>query len=441
MVAHGRQSSMLPLYIGLIYIVAPVVLALNYWRGRRDPLYRDRLGERWGYTRARFDEPPVWIHAVSVGEVQASAALVRALQNSHPQRPLLITTGTPTGAQRVRALFGDSLQHAYLPYDSPGAVRRFLDRVRPVTGVVMETEIWPNLFRECRRRGIPLLIASARLSEKSVRRYRWLRSLTRLALKDVNIAAQSATDAERFRLIGADAANVSVLGNLKFDVEVSSDMKARGEVVRREQFGDRPVWIAASTHEGEEEITLRAHERVCQALPSALLLIVPRHPPRFASVRTLIRSRNVPFATRSLQESVRAETRVLLVDTLGELLMFYSAADAAFVGGSLAPIGGHSLLEPAVLGCPILIGPHNFNAPDVAQMLLSRKAAIPVVDADSLAAALVDLLGDADKRDRLRLRAREIVEENKGALGRLLARLEEIMASKSKGSAHVRLNS
>jgi 3-deoxy-D-manno-octulosonic-acid transferase len=422
---------MLSLYIVLIYIVAPFALALNYWRGRRDPTYRERLVERWGYTLARFDTRPLWIHAVSVGEVQASAVLVRALQKKYPQWPLLMTTGTPTGAQRVQALFGDSVQHAYLPYDMPGAVHRFLDRVRPAAGIVMETEIWPNLFRECRLRDIPLLLASARLSEKSVRRYRRLRSLVELALKDVAIAAQSATDVDRFRAIGAE--NVYRAGNLKFDIEIPPEVQARGEAIRKEQFAGRSVWIAASTHEGEEEIALRAHDQVTQSIAGALLLLVPRHPPRFAAVKALLESRGISFATRSSQESVRADTRVLLVDTLGELLMFYASADAAFVGGSLVPIGGHSLLEPAALGCPIVIGPHNFNAPDIAQMLLSRGAAVSVTDAASLGAALVRVLLDESNRERLRIRAREALEQNRGSLDRLLTKIDALLGAHPEG--------
>ncbi len=417
---------MLPIYTLLIYIAAPIVAAAKALR--RGGLAKGELRDRWGFVAARFASAPLWIHAVSVGEVQAAAVLVRALQQQYPDRPLLVTTGTQTGAQRVRALFGDSVQHAYLPYDMPGAVRRFLERVRPTAGIVLETEIWPNLFRECHRRRIPLLLASARLSEKSVRRYGRLRGLARQALHEVSIAAQTATDAERFVAIGADPARVEVIGNVKFDIHVSDELRANGRALRLAQFADRPAWIAASTHEGEEEIALDAHDQICRRLSSTLLVLVPRHPQRFAAVKAMLESRRIAYAARSLEQPVNENTSVLLVDTLGELLMFYAAVDVAFVGGSLVPIGGHNLLEPAALALPILTGPHNFNAPDIAQLLFSQQAARQIDSRDALANQVESLLIDSDEREALGTRAKLIVEQNRGALHRLLTRIEERIA-------------
>lgn len=424
---------MLWLYTALIYLVAPVALASNWWRARSDPAYGERLSERWGYTQARFTQRPFWIHAVSVGEVQASAVLVRALLKRYPGRPILMTTGTPTGAQRVKTLFGEAVSHAFLPYDMPDAVRRFLDRVRPALGIVMETEIWPNLFRECRRRGIPLVLVSARLSAKSVRRYSRLKSLTKQALSDVIIEAQSATDAERFVAIGAAASKTRVTGNVKFDIQIASELRADGQRIRAEQYPGRMVWIAASTHEGEEEAALLAHEEVLAHahLSNALLIIVPRHPQRFDAVRSLLSSRAIPFAARSAGDRVDHETRVLLVDTMGELLMFYASADAAFVGGSLAPIGGHSLLEPAALGCAMLVGPHNFNAPEIAHLFVSAGAALQIKAPAELGPALVTLLGDPGRRHRMSVRAQEILEQNRGALERVLDRIEQLAIDES----------
>jgi len=407
------------LYSVLVYLAAPLALLALLWQSRRDPSYRERLGERWGFTVARFERAPLWVHAVSVGEVQASAVLIRALQRQYPERPLLVTTGTPTGAQRVRALFGEQVRHAYLPYDMPGAVRRFLDRVRPAIGIVMETEIWPNLFRECRRRGIPLVIASARLSEKSVRRYGRLRFLTRDALTTVLVAAQTEVDAARYRAIGA--AHVAVVGNVKFDIEVAAETIAAGQALRAAQIGGRPVWIAASTHEGEEQQALSAHRAIQCRLPDALLILVPRHPQRFADVTAFLTEQGVRFVARSRGQTAAPDTEVLLVDTLGELQMFYAAADAAFVAGSLVPIGGHSLLEPAAIGCPIVTGPHNFNAPDIARLFIANGAAIEVADATALGETLVRLLLAPDERARMVGKAREIVEQNRGALDRVLA--------------------
>lgn len=413
------------LYTILIYLASPIALAVNWWRARREPSYGERLGERWGFVQARIDRPSLWVHAVSVGEVQAGAVLIRALKQRYPDHTLVVTTGTPTGAQRVRSLFDGTVQHVYLPYDMPGAVRRFLDRVRPAAGIVMETEIWPNLFRECRRRAVPLLIASARLSEKSVRRYRRLRGLTSGALAGVHIAAQTESDAERFKEIGAE--QVEVIGNLKFDIDVRVEVATAGHALRADQFAVRPVWIAASTHEGEEERALIAHERVRARIPDALLILVPRHPQRFPNVAKLLTDRGVPYVSRSSGERVTPAAYVLLVDTLGELLMFYATADVAFVAGSLMPIGGHSLLEPAAVGCPIVVGPHNFNAPDIAQMLLSNQAAVQVADVDALGNEVVRLLNDADARREMTTRARAILEKNRGALARLVGMIETVV--------------
>lgn len=415
------------LYSALLYVVAPLAFVATALRGLREPSYRDRLSERLGYTQLRFATPPLWIHAVSVGEVQAAAALVRVLAQRYPQHPILLTTATPTGAQRVRALFGDSVRHAYLPYDLPGAVRRFLASVTPQLAIIMEREIWPNLFRACCARRIPILLASARISERSGRRHRRFAGLFREALAcDVTIAAQTAADAERFRAIGAPLAAVHVTGNVKFDFEVPEEARRLGAHIRAE-LGSRPVWIAGSTHEREEDIVLDAHERVRAARSDALLLLAPRHPNRFDAVKSCLRARNVRFVTRSKHEAVAADTSVLLVDTLGELLSFYAASNVAFVGGSLVPIGGHNLLEPAALNRPIIVGPHTFNAADIAQMFLDSGAALRVESATQLAAAVLDLLTSAAHRDKMIAKAHAILQTNRGALTRVLALIEKLL--------------
>ena len=423
------------LYSALLYLVAPLAFAATALRGLRDPSYRDRLGERLGFTQLRFATPPLWIHAVSVGEVQAAAVLVRALAQRYPQHPILVTTATPTGAQRVRALFGDSVRHAYLPYDLPGAVRRFLARTTPALAIVMEREIWPNLFRACFERRIPILLASARISERSGQRHRRFAGLFREALAcDVTIAAQTAADAGRFRAIGIPTAAVHVTGNVKFDFEVPEEARRTGAHIRTE-LGSRSVWIAGSTHEGEEDIVLDAHERVRAARSDALLLLVPRHPNRFDAVKSWLRARNVRFVTRSAREAIAADTSVLLVDTLGELLSFYAAANVAFVGGSLVPIGGHNLLEPAALNRPIIVGPHNFNAADIAQMFLASGAAVQVESATQLAAAVLDLLTNAARRDEMIAKAHALLQANRGSLARVLSLVDEQLSGKSRGSA------
>ncbi len=415
------------IYNLLIGIAAPLAFIWTAWRGIRDPLYRDRLSERFGYTHLRLDGA-IWVHAVSVGEVQAAAALVRTLRQRYPDRPLLMTTATPTGAQRVQALFGAAVQHSYLPYDLPGAVRRFLDRVRPVVAVVMETEVWPNLYRECGRRRLPIVLASARLSEKSVRRVRRISGLFRDALsRDIVIAAQTQADADRFLAVGANRAGTHVTGSVKFDLEIPEEARLKGQALRASQFAGRFVWVAGSTHDVEEDLVLQAHRSIQQARPDALLVLVPRHPNRFDRVRQWLASQELPYATRSRGEPVTADTSVLLVDTLGELLMFYAACDVAFVGGSLVPIGGHNLLEPAALERPVLTGPNNFNAPDIARLLFESGAALEVQSGEILTVTLRELTSDPERRYRMGSAARAIVEANRGALARVMILIEPLL--------------
>jgi 3-deoxy-D-manno-octulosonic-acid transferase len=413
------------LYSLLIYVAAAIALLVTAWRGIRNPLYRDRIPERLGYSRLQISQPVIWVHAVSVGEVQAAAPLIRALQRRYPDRSLLVTTATPTGAQRVKALFTDGVTHAYLPYDLPGAVRRFLDRMRPQIAIVMETEVWPNLYRECARRGVPIVLASARLSEKSVRRFRRIGSLFAEALsRDIAIGAQTQADADRFVSVGADPATTRVTGNIKFDLQIADDVRMNGHALREQQFAARFVWVAGSTHEGEEEILLQAHRRVLQSQRTALLILVPRHPNRFERVRQWLIGHGIPYVSRSSGQPIAPDKQVLLVDTLGELLMFYAAADVAFVGGSLVPIGGHNLLEPAALARPVLTGPHNFNAPDIAQLLLENHAAEEVRSAPALTERLLDLGSHPDKRIRMGRAALDILDANRGALARVMALIE-----------------
>jgi 3-deoxy-D-manno-octulosonic-acid transferase len=421
---------MLRLFYNLcLYLLAPAALLLTAWRGWRNPLYRGRLGERLGYVRSQFNSPVIWIHAVSVGEVQASTPLLRALQQRYPQQQLLVTTATPTGAQRVAALSNATLSHCYLPYDLPGAVRRFLSRVRPCLAIVLETELWPNLFRECARRNIPVIVASARLSEKSVRRLRWATALFADVLaQNVLIAAQTTGDAQRFAQLGANQARLHVTGNLKFDLHIAPELREQGARLRAARFASRPVWVAGSTHEGEEAVVLAAHRQLQRAYPQALLVLAPRHPNRFEQVRQRLLAERIVHARRTVDAEIGADTSVLLLDTLGELMLFYAAADVAFVGGSLVPVGGHSLLEPAALGLPVLTGPYNFNAADVARMFLERGAALQVEDAEQLHAALSRLLSHSGESAVMGAHALELVAANRGALARLLLLIEPLLA-------------
>ncbi len=413
------------IYTALIYVAAPFAFLLLVARSLRDPAYRDRWSERFGFVRARSSEPSIWIHAVSVGEVQAGAALIRALRERMPAAPIVVTTATPTGAARVKALFPQGVRHVYLPYDLPGAVARFLERTRPRIGIVMETEIWPNLYRACERRNIPLVIASARLSEKS------LQSMARFAVfgqalqKNVVIAAQSELDAERYRAIGAPEGAVQVTGNIKFDIQISPSIREQGRQLRAAMFPNRFVWVAGSTHEGEEDLILDAHRELMTHEPEALLILVPRHPPRFDDVRNWLVSRKVAFASRSKADPITADTQVFLGDTLGELMLFYAACDVALVGGSFVTIGGHNLLEPAALGLPVITGPHNFNAPDIARRLFEQGGAIQVQTSSELARALTELSQDADRRTQMGRAGVDVIERNRGSLDRVLRIVEQ----------------
>ena len=427
------------LYILAVYLATPLIALVMLWRGIGDRSYWDKFGERFGFG-APLAPGSIWIHAVSVGEVQASAALVTTLRERHPGIPVLVTTLTPTGMTRARALFKDLAQVRYIPFDLPGSVRRFFNRIEPRLAVIFETELWPNLYHQCGKRRIPLVLASARISPRSVSRYRRLGSLFRDSLsRGVVVAAQGEGDADRFRSLGADPGRTHVTGNIKFDFSVPADIAERGRRLREFYAAQRPMWVAGSTHSGEEEVVLDAHrivrngDRVVSGgHPRALLVLVPRHPPRFDEVAQGLQRAGVRFVRHSqrLGENAAAaagSADVLLVDTLGELLDFYAAGDVAFVGGSLVPIGGHNLLEPAALGLPVLTGPHTANSEDIARLLVARGAAEVVHDAQQLGVRVSMLLSDPDERDRIGAAGRASVDNNRGALGKLLGLIEPLL--------------
>jgi len=428
--AHPR--SVRYLYILAVYLAAPLISLVMLWRGFGDRSYWSNFAERFGFGE-RLPPGSVWVHAVSVGEVQASAALVTTLRERYPGIPVVVTTLTPTGATRAKTLFKDLAHVRYIPFDLPGSVRRFFNRVQPRAAVIFETELWPNLYHQCGRRRIPLVLASARISSRSVGRYRRLGSLFRDALaRGVVVAAQGEGDADRFKSLGADPERTHVTGNIKFDFSVPHDIGERGRRLREFYAPQRPMWVAGSTHAGEEEIILEAQRIVRGTHPRALLVLVPRHPPRFDEVAYALQRAGIRFVRRSQRLGEKAGAaaglaEVLLVDTLGELLEFYAAADVAFVGGSLVPIGGHNLLEPAALGLPILTGPHTANSADIAQLLIARGAADVVHNADELGDRVAMLLSDPDERDRIGALGRDSVDSNRGALGKLLGLIEPLL--------------
>jgi len=415
------------LYNALTYILLLPYAAFWIVRGLGNRVYFDRLGQRFGFGLPKL-ERCIWIHAVSVGEVQAAAPLVRALAAGYPGTPLLITTVTPTGAARVEALFGDFAWHAYLPFEFPHAVNAFFERVRPAAALVMETEIWPNLYRGCGVRGVPLILVSARISPRSVPGYRKLLPLIRETLSHgIIIAAQSSADAERFLALGASPERTCVMGNIKFDVEPVPGIAKAGRDERKRLFGERPVWIAASTHEGEEEQILEAHRALRAQYPDLLLVLVPRHPQRFDAVRDLIERERFEAVARTENRPVDEGTAVFLGDTMGEVPLFYAMSDVAFVAGSLVPIGGHNLLEPAAQGVAVVTGPHNFNAQDIADLFIARDACRVVADRHELVTVVSELLCDGPEAERIGHNGLRLLEENRGALERLLVLLRPLI--------------
>lgn len=402
-------------YSFVLYLLTPLIWLRLLWRARRQPEYLQRLGERYGFYGKRPPGPLLWVHAVSVGETRAAQPLVEALQWRWPAHRILLTGMTPTGRQAAREVYGDRVVQAYLPYDYPGAVDRFLRHFSPEFGVLMETEVWPNLLAAARRRAVPVMLANARLSARSARGYGRIGALARPAFASLaGVAAQTADDAARLAELGV--APVEVCGNLKFDVQPPADKLALGRQWRA-ALGERPVWLAASTREGEEELVLQAWRSVA---PGALLVLVPRHPQRFAEVAALLGARGIEFARRS-EGLPGPASRVWLGDSMGEMAAYYALADLAFVGGSLLPLGGQNLIEAAACGCPVLVGPHTFNFKQATEDALAAGAALRVADADALGVAVDRLLADKTALAGMREAAQSFARAHQGATGRMLA--------------------
>lgn len=407
----------------LLWLLFPWALAHLWWRGRRQPGYREHLGERFGWYRVRPARPVIWLHAVSVGETRAAEPLARALAARYPGHELLLTQMTPTGRETAQQLFGGAATIVYLPYDYPGAVARFLTRFRPRLGILMETEIWFNLIEGCARLGVPLLLANARLSEKSARGYALAAPLTRAALARLAaVSAQTPEDAARLEQLGARG--IEVTGNLKFDVVPAPRLLALGAELKQ-RIGRRPVLLAASTREGEEELVLDALARI--RVEGLLLLLVPRHPQRFGEVAALLEQRRLAYARRSDNRSVLADCRVLLGDSMGEMAAYYAACDLAFIGGSLLPYGGQNLIEACAVGRPLLLGPHMYNFAEASRLALAAGAALEVADALTLAQRAGELLSDQAALARMSQAALAFGRAHQGATARNLAICERLL--------------
>jgi len=424
-----RNTKVTKLYNLVGYMAVPYILTRLLWRSRKSPAYKERWAERFGHIKVPEEmQNGIWIHAVSVGEVLAAVPLVKQLQKDYPNKPMVITTTTPTGSERVRAAFKEDVFHVYLPYDLQKSVKRFVDRVKPKVAIIMETEIWPNLFASCKQQNIPIIIANARLAEKSFNGYKKFSKLIEKTLANVaHVAAQSNDDADRYKKLGLSEKNVSVIGNIKFDITIPKELNQQAEGLKASWGEKRPTLIAASTHKGEEEQVLEAFQIIKKSIPDILLILVPRHPERFNTVKMLCEIKGYQVTTRTSGENCTINTDVFLGDTMGELLLFYAASDVAFVGGSLSPIGGHNLLEPAALKLPIITGPHTFNFTEITNLMNKHDAITIIKSPDEFAEAAIAFLSNPDSRERVGQNAQEIVYNNKGALKRHVALINEFL--------------
>ena len=420
-------------YSAALYVLAPITVYHLIWRGFRQPTYFQRWNERYASYRQSPPGRTVWLHAVSVGEVNAAAPLVDALRRSRPDLRLLITTITPTGSARVEALWRGEVDHVYLPYDLPGAVSRFLVHHAPHAALIMETELWPNLLFACRDRGIPVFIVNGRLSERSLRGYRVLAPLVSRVVRTLRaIGAQSVADGERFVQLGALPAQVVDTGNLKFDVVVPEDLDAFARRCHGMR-ARRPTWIAASTHEEEEVAVVQMHRALRRMHPDILLLWAPRHPERFRHAADIARNSGFQVSTRSRAQFPGADDDVFVIDTLGELVGFYACADVAFVGGSLQAVGGHNLLEPAATSTAIVTGPHLHNFAEIARRLSDAEALRVGDDMQAVIGHIDRLLRDPDARTRMTTAAQSLVATGRGAVAKTMLMIGPALPAKDDG--------
>lgn len=413
---------MLTIYTLLLYIIQPLIWLRLLLRSLKAPNYRQRWLERYGFCHNKVIPNGILIHSVSVGETIAAIPLIKALQQRYPDYPITVTTMTPTGSERVTTLLGDSVSHVYLPYDLPGAIHRFLRTVKPKLAIVMETELWPNFITGLHKNSIPLIIANARLSERSAKGYAKFGKFTQAILEKITlIAAQNQQDGNRFVQLGLPASHLAVTGSIKFDISLTESQLTHIEQLKREWQLTRPVWIAASTHHGEDEILLQAYQHICVTHPDLLLILVPRHPERFKKVEKLVATMGLRYQLRSQNQPPSPHTQVIIGDTMGELLQLYALADIAFVGGSLVEHGGHNPLEPALHQLPIIVGQHTFNFRTISQQLAKAGGLCIVSDQpQELAKQVTHLLDNRDHAIAMGKNAYQILKQNQGALNRLL---------------------
>jgi len=417
------------IYTLLHYLAIPGILIRLLWRSRHSAGYRKRWNERFGYIKRNLQtNKSIWVHAVSVGEAIAAIPLIKELKARYPEQSIVVTTTTPTGSVQIRKHLQDQVMHVYTPYDVPSMVNRFLRRSRTRLCIIMETEMWPNLLRCCRKSGIPVILANGRLSERSKLRYQLIAQLTKHMLRSYTaVATQGVLDGERLLSLGLDPKALTVTGNIKYDIRLDNDIANQGRALRLAwNTQHRPTLIAASTHEGEEKIILRAFKILRKKIDNALLVLVPRHPDRFSKVEKLCIQAGFNTTLRSHKKPAAPDTHVIIGDTMGELILLYAAADVAFVGGSLANIGGHNVIEPAAIGLPILTGPYLHNFTEISKILQEAGVAQVIADGKSLAKAVIALIASDSLRKKIGERAKEVITANRGALARHMEIIEKI---------------
>ncbi|MGI0118019.1 lipid IV(A) 3-deoxy-D-manno-octulosonic acid transferase [Zooshikella sp. RANM57] len=419
-------------YTLLFYSLMPFVLLRLSYRAIKAPDYAKRWGERFGRFASRdLSRPAIWVHSVSVGETIAAIPLINKLKECYPQHQLVVTTMTPTGSAQVKSKLGDQVFHVYAPYDLPGAVQRFLTKIQPELAIMMETELWPNIIAACDAQEIPVILANARLSQKSANGYGKFRSLVEPMLSQLSlVAAQDQASANRFKDLGVESDKVSVTGSIKFDLQPDHAQVTTGQGLRLqwlEQSKKQTVWVAASTHPGEDELVLAAHQQLLKSHPDSLLILVPRHPERFNQVAALLEQNGVNYIRRTSQQLPNEQTQVILGDTMGELLIFFAACDVAFIGGSLVPHGGHNMLEASALGKPVLTGPHVFNFMEISKLLTESGGLQWVNDAEALAMAVEKLLKSPAQAEAVGQNGLQLVSQHRGAVDRLLVHIAAVI--------------
>jgi 3-deoxy-D-manno-octulosonic-acid transferase len=417
-------------YSALCYLSVPFVLSRLLWRSRKNSAYRQRWSERFGFLPDNIPQHCLWVHSVSVGETIAAVSLVKSFQKLHPDVPVVMTTMTINGAKQVTTSFGQSVYHVYVPYDLPTAVTRFINRVQPKMLLIMETELWPNLLHITAQRKIPIFLANARMSERSAARYAKFKNIVQeMMLNLTKVAVQTQIEADRFISLGLPIDRIQVTGTVKFDIEVADEIIQRGKQLRVQIGSDRPVWITASTHAGEEEIILATFNLIKKQFPHLLLILVPRHPERAKDVATLCRKANYKIALFTEQQAVTSDIDIYLTDAIGQLMVQYVASDIAFVGGSLVPTGGHNVLEPAVLGLPVITGPEMFNFVESTNLLMHAGALWQITNAEQLTNRVIELLKNPTQREQAGKAGQQVIEKNRGAVQKHMQLIESLFNS------------